>query len=397
MHATLKSLTRITAFIGKEMRELIRRPGVLLSLLLGPLLIMALFGVGYTGVRRPLEAIVVLPPDSPLPRDVAYYQDVTGGRVVIDEVTDHLSRARERLMRQEVGLLVVTPADAEQQLQAGKHSIVTVEWNQVDPVADSLARFVVDVMVQQLNREIIERAAEQGIAYVREELNSEPVPIPPEVIASPTVAETRNLAPSSPHVLSFFGPAVFALVLQHLAVTITALSIIRERLSGAVDLFRVAPVSALEVLLGKYLAFGFLSVAIAVLTAILMVEVLDLPLLSGWGPVAAVAGLLILASLGLGLLISIVADSERQAVQLSMLLLLASVFFSGFVLPVEEFIPQVRWVAYLLPVTHGIRLLQDFMLRGGTNAIWQLWALAGIAVVLFAIMTLRMRNLMARG
>ena len=63
--------------------------------------------------------------------------------------------------------------------------------------------------------------------------------------------------------------------------------------------------------------------------------------------------------------------------QLSMLVLLASVFFSGFVLPLDQFITPLRIAAYSLPVTHGIQLLQDFMLRGSTNQTWELYALAG--------------------
>ena len=393
----LKSLTRITAFIGKEMRELIRRPGALLSLLFGPLIIMGLFGFGYTGARRPFEAVVVVAPGSGLPQEVEYYQELTGGRLRVVEVTPDLEHARGRLARQEVGLLFVAPVNAPAELRAGRQSTVTVEWNQVDPVGDSLAKFVVSSFVQELNRQIIEQAAAEGIAYIEEETGGTPVQLSPELLASPARAESRNVAQSEPGVLRFFGPAVFALVLQHLAVTITALSIVRERLSGAVDLFRVAPVNALEVLLGKYLAFGALSALLAILTSVMMVQLLGLPLLGGWAPFAGVIALIIFASLGLGLLISILSDSERQAVQLSMLVLLASVFFSGLVLPAEEFLPQVRWFAYALPVTHGIRLLQDTMLRGDTNAVWQFWALGGIGVVLFCLTALRMRALMARG
>jgi ABC-2 type transport system permease protein len=96
----------------------------------------------------------------------------------------------------------------------------------------------------------------------------------------------------------------------------------------------------------------------------------------------------------MGLLISNIVDSERQAVQLSMLVLLASVFFSGFVLPLDQFITPLRIAAYSLPVTHGIQLLQDFMLRGDTNHGWELSVLGGIGVVLFVLtwFTLR-RNL----
>ena len=397
MLGPFKVLTRITAFVGKEIRELIRRPGALLSLLFGPLLIMALFGVGYTGARRPLDTVVVVPAESQLPRDVAYYQELAQGRLNVVEVSDDADSARARLRAQEIGLVIAVPADAAAQLAAGQQSVLSVEWNQVDPVADNLARFVVSALTSELNREIIERAVAEGIAQIETRLGEDVVPVPPEVVASPARAEVANIAPSAPGVLRYFGPAVFALVLQHLAVTVTALSIIRERLSGAVDLFRVAPVNALEVLLGKYLAFGFLSLLIAFLIGVLLVQVLGLPLIGGWAPFVAIMSLIVFASLGLGLLISIVADSERQAVQLAMLVLLASVFFSGFVLPAEEFAPYVRGFAYLLPVTHGIRLLQDTMLRGETNALWQFWALAGIALVLFALTLLRMRRLMARG
>ena len=103
-----------------------------------------------------------------------------------------------------------------------------------------------------------------------------------------------------------------------------------------------------------------------------------------------------LASLGIGLVIAVVSDSERQAVQLSLLLLLASVFFSGFVLAIEEFTEPVRALAYLLPVTHGIRLMQDIMLRGGTTQTWEFAALAAIAVVTLAWSWFGLRRGMTR-
>jgi ABC-2 type transport system permease protein len=158
------------------------------------------------------------------------------------------------------------------------------------------------------------------------------------------------------------------------------------------DIFRVAPVRALEILVGKYLAYAFFNLAIAAAISFLLVGVLHIPMLSAPSVVAWVVALLSFASLGLGLLISTVVDSERGAVQLSMLVLLASVFFSGFVLPLDQFITPLRIAAYSLPVTHGIQLLQDFMLRGGTNQSWELFVLAGIGVVLFVLTSITVRR-----
>ncbi len=200
------------------------------------------------------------------------------------------------------------------------------------------------------------------------------------------------MAPSSPNVVSFAAPAAFVLMLQHMAVTLTALSFVRERLSGAMELFRVSPVNSLELVLGKYIGLGLVSAVIAVITGVLLVGVLGVPLLGDVWLAAGIIALVVFASLGIGLLISVVADSERQAVQLCLLLLLASVFFSGFVLPINEFRDGVQLVSYALPVTHGIRLLQDVMLRGGTDAWWQVSALIAIGLVLLVLTVLALRR-----
>jgi ABC-2 type transport system permease protein len=392
----VKTWVRTTSFIGKELVEVVRRPGALLSLVLGPFLVMALFGLGYSGQRRPLDTVLVVPPESSLPRDLASWEELgPAGGLRLVEVTEDLDGARERLERQTIDLVVVAPPDIEGRFRQGEQSEIGVELNEIDPIVGNYVRFVAYRQVQELNSKIIELAAGEGQQYALQTTgSSELTRIPPQVIAQPTRAEVRNLARTTPAVVTFFAPAVLALVLQHMAVTLSALSMVRERLGGAMELFRVAPVTPMEILVGKYLGYGFLSVLIAVVGAALLVFGLGVPLQGDPLWFAGVMLLLSFASLGLGLLISILADSERQAVQLSMLVLLASVFFSGFVLPLEEFLPQVRWFAYALPVTHGIRLLQDLMLRGGTHALWQLWTLAAVGIGLFLVSALSLRRSM---
>jgi ABC-2 type transport system permease protein len=389
----LKTWTRTTSFIGKEVIETIRRPGALFSLVFGPFLIMGAFGLGYSGQYRPLNTVLVLPASADLPRDLTFYQQLTGDSVRIVGITDSADAARQLLQRQEIDLIVIAPPDVEQNFVNGRQSAIGIEYNELDPVRDNYARFVAYRQVQELNRVIIEQAVSQGQQYVLQTTGAQPpIVVSPQVIASPTRAEPRNLAPINPNVVAFFAPAVLALVLQHMGVTLTALSLVRERLSGAMDIFRVAPVRALEILIGKYLAFAFFNLSIAAMLAFLLVGVLHVPMLSSPGDVAWVVVLLSFASLGLGLLISTIVDSERQAVQLSMLVLLASVFFSGFVLPLDQFITPLRIAAYSLPVTHGIQLLQDLMLRGATNQGWELLVLGSIGVVLFLLTSLTVRR-----
>ena len=382
----LKSWTRTTAFISKEVREVIRRPGVLFSLIFGPFVIMGVFGLGYSGQYRALSTVLVVPRSANLPRDANFYQQFGGESVRIVGITDDVDAARARLQRQEIDLLVVAPADLEQNFLSGQQSAIDIEYNELDPVRDNYARFVAYRQVQELNRALIEQVIGQGEQYILQSTGAQPpITIPPQVIAAPTRPEPRNLAPISPNVIAFFSPAVLALVLQHMGVTLTALSLVRERLTGAMDIFRVAPVRALEILIGKYLAYAFFNLSIAAALSFLLIGGLHVPLLSPPGDMARVVVLLSFAAVGLGLLISTIVDSERQAVQLSMLVLLTSVFFSGFVLPLDQFVTPLRIASYALPVTHGIQLLQDFMLRGATNESWELLVLGAIGVLLFLL------------
>lgn len=390
----LQTLTRLLAFVGKELVEVVRRPGALLSLIVGPFLIMAIFGLGYQGFRTPLRTVVVIPADSGLPTDLATYQNLAPG-MEVQEISQDRAATEQRLRDRTIDVAIIAPPQLQQRFQAGQQSVIEVKVNVVDPTQQAYAGVLAAQLSSEVNRRIIEQAAGQGQAYAVNAGQPNATQIPPDVIAEPTRAELENVAPTTPTVVSFFGAAVVALILQHLALTLVALSLVRERTSGIIELFRVAPVSTWEIIVGKILAFGVLAAVVGGATVALL-GVLGVPLLGSAWFLAGVLGLLLLASLGLGILIAILSDSERQAVQLSLLVLLASVFFSGFVLSIDEFIPQVRALAYALPVTHGIRLAQDVMLRGWTNEVWHVWALLGIALVLIVASWALLRRGMAR-
>ncbi len=396
MHALLAIITRLLAFVGKELVETIRRPGAIVSLVLGPFLIMAIFGLGYSGVRRPLQTVIVASATSELPSDIASYQELAGPALHITEVVTGRGAAEASLQAGRVDVVIVAPDDPEVRFRAGDQSVIEVLVNAVDPVAEGYATFLASSLASAVNQTIIEQAVTEGQGYAVAAGQPDAAAIPPDVMAAPTRAELRNLAPTVPNVTAFFGPAVLALILQHLAVTLVAMSLVRERSSGVIELFRIAPVSTLEILFGKILAFGLVGGAISAVTMGLLIVGFGIPVLGDPGLVAAAIGLVLLASLGIGLFVAVISDSERQAVQLSLLLLLASVFFSGFVLSIDEFSPPVRILAFTLPVTHGIRLLQDLMLRGTTNHAWEFLALAAIALVTLTVAWLLLRRSITR-
>jgi ABC-2 type transport system permease protein len=102
-------------------------------------------------------------------------------------------------------------------------------------------------------------------------------------------------------------------------------------------------------------------------------------MLASAAAVAGVLALLILASTAIGLLIGAVSGSESQAVQLSLLALLAAVFFGGLIVPIDQLSQPVATLALLIPVTHAVHLLQELMLNGAPQALGSVFGLVAIA------------------
>jgi len=216
--------------------------------------------------------------------------------------------------------------------------------------------------------------------------------IPPEVLVSPFEAKTQNVAASEPSYVAFYAPAVIALLLQHLAITLIALSIVRERLLGAMEVFRVSPVSTPTIVLGKTIAFAVISAAIALALVLLVNRGLGVPVLGSPVLLWESIGALLFASLGMGFLIGSLSRTENQAVQLAMLSLIASTFFGGFFIALDQLQPFAQAFSYVLPVTYGIRDLQDVMLRGVVPTREFLYAPLAVGFVCYLLATVLFRR-----
>ena len=188
--------------------------------------------------------------------------------------------------------------------------------------------------------------------------------IDPSVVVRPFASDTASLQREPVDVNDFFAPAALALLLQHMVLTFAAMSLVSDRALGMFEVFRVGPVDGVRVLAGKYLSFMLVGAVVGTALTASLVVGLDLPIRGEVGWVAAGVGGLLAASIGLGLTLSLLAKTEVQAVQFSMLALLCGLFFGGFFLDLEAFTYPVKLVSWAIPVTYGTRLLRDVMLRG---------------------------------
>jgi ABC-2 type transport system permease protein len=385
MTGILAALLRILAIVGKELLETIRRPWSVLSIVLGPFVILIVFGLGYVG-QGTIRVAIVIPVESGLPSDLATYQQAAGSAIQIVGVDPDAAVARARLARREVDLVVIAPTDWQADARAGRQAVLSIEYDSIDPYSGLITTTAASRIEAAVNREIIRMAAQRTVDAAASAGASIPPEARPELIAAPTRVEVRDLAPTAPSITWFYGIAVLVLIVQHLAVTLGALSLYRDRQRGLVELFRLSPIRSGELLLGKYIAIGLIGGIVAAGMVTLLIGAFGLPVIGDPRNAVSAIALLIVAGTGIGLIIALASDSERQVVQLTLLVLLASVFFGGLAVDLAQFSWPVQRAAEALPITQASRIIQDVFLRGaqGEPVAYLVLALLGVVTFLGA-------------
>ena len=314
---------------------------------------------------------------------------------VLDRRLDQGSAAAEALASEEalsttaeldeaLGNLEET-ARAWQALRPGEDPEVSEALTRIDAAQQTLGQ--VQEAQQAGAEELEERsglsALREDLASLQQALGTLPAEVPARVLANPFALQTENLA-SPPPVVGFYAPAVLAVLVQHIAVSLGSLCLIKERLGGTYEFFEVSPLGPGRLLAGKFLAYCALVLGANVAVAAVLAGFLGVPVEGGFSLLVVAMLLLTVASLGLGFVVSALARSELQAVQVSMLLLIASGFFAGFLFPLDQMDQPAVGVSYLLPASYGIRALQDVMIRGQGIATSDLVPLLLMAAVTLA-------------
>lgn len=170
---------------------------------------------------------------------------------------------------------------------------------------------------------------------------------------------------------TFIIPGLIAIILTFTLIQFTAMAIVRERERGTLEQLQVTPVTRLEIILGKLFPFVLIGVFQLTLITVLMVFLFRVPI-AGSVVQLYLAGLLFMAAvLGLGMLLSTVAKTQMQAMQLSFLFLLPFVFLSGYVFPIDGMPRVFQLVTYVIPARYFIEVIRGIVLRGAS--LLELW------------------------
>ena len=130
-------------------------------------------------------------------------------------------------------------------------------------------------------------------------------------------------------------PGLLGLILQFQTLLLTAFAVVRERERGTLEQLVVTPVKPWELMLGKILPFVVVAFANVLLASAIGRFWFGVEFAGNFVLLLALAGLFVLSSLGLGLLISTVSQTQTQAMQMALFIMLPSIILSGFVFPRE--------------------------------------------------------------
>ncbi len=213
-----------------------------------------------------------------------------------------------------------------------------------------------------------------------------PVEVRPQILYNPAMR--------SPN---FFVPGVIGIVLQIATVFSTAMSLVRERERGTLEQLLVSPLSRWGLMLGKLTPYLVIGMTMALGVFAIMRWVFQVPIAGDVSALIIAAFFYVFALLSLGLLISTRAQNQIQALQMTMIFILPSVFFSGFIFPRETMPWIFSAIGACLPATYFIELMRAIVLRGASLAeFWlDLAVLCGMGLALFALCALQFRKKIA--
>jgi len=186
-------------------------------------------------------------------------------------------------------------------------------------------------------------------------------------------------------------PAMIGMILQFLTTILTSTAIVRERERGTIEQLIVTPIRSWELVIGKltpYVIIAFIDTLEILVAGVLIFGV---PINGSLPLLLALAGLFLVSTLGIGLFISTISNTQQEALLTATFTMLPSIFLSGFFFPLAAMPTVLQWFSYLIPLRYFLIVVRGIILKGvGADALWpEIIALSIFAVVIMGSAALR--------
>lgn len=362
--------------IVKEFRQIGRDRRTLGVLVFVPAFLLVMFGYALDMDVTHLPTAVYDADRSPASRALvdAFLQ---GGHSDFFRFAGHVDAPGDvdrLLLDGTVKVALVVPAGFGAALRAGRAPAVQVLLDGVNASEAAAAAGFAEAVLAQYG------AARAAPGFVA------PVDFQPRVWYNP---ELRSV--------HFLLPGLVAFILMIITVVATSLSVVRERERGSMEQLMVSPLRPVALILGKLLPYALIALVSAVLVLAAGALLFGLPVRGSYAWLFAATSVYLAGALGLGLVISTIAQTQETAFFIATFATLLPTFIlSGFVFPISNMPAPIQAVTYLVPARYYLVILRDLLLKGvGPEAFWdQLALLTAFMLLMLTLGTLRMRKIM---
>jgi len=356
---------QFVAFVVKEFHHIFRDRRTLFILLGMPIVQIIIFGFALTNeVKNSRIAILDQSKD---PETASLISQLEASRYFDIEENIYSYRDIEGAFKTgKIKLVIVFPQHFGEDLQHFNKAQVQMVADASDPnVASTLTNYASAIVVAYQERITNERK----LPYT---INTEM-----RMLYNPQLKGAYN-----------FVPGVMAMVLMLVCTLMTAITVVREKEMGTMEILLASPIRPLKIIIAKAVPYLLLSVVNIASILLLSVFVLDVPVNGSLILLIFESILFTLTCLAFGLLISASTDSQQTAMFVSLTgMFLPTIMLSGFMFPVENMPLPLRIISNVVPAKWYYMVVKDVMIKGlGFASIWkETLVLAGMMFFLLAM------------
>jgi ABC-2 type transport system permease protein len=378
-----KSLRRTFAFIQKEMIQSLRDWRTLLMILALPVIMMFFFAYAVNLLVDHMPTAVADMSKDDESRAFIEALEISGyfdAKMYVESEEEVIRMIDEEQAK--VG--VVIPPDFAARIERGDAQVLIV-FDGSESLAVQTGYSAASAIAQTHSVELLmSKAGQMGPALGLFGGGALPINTSIRVLYNPDMDG-----------LVFMVPGIAAILLQLLTIGQVSMVVVRERELGTLEQLLITPVRPLELVISKVMPNIIITIADTVLIVLIGVVWFDVPFQGSVGLFAWLSLLFIVSGLGLGLLVSTASQTQKQAQQITAVLMVLTTMLTGLFYPRLTMPPAVQAVGNLIPVTYFIRIARGIITKGiGLSFLWRdvvILVIYAIVVIVLASLTFRKR------
>jgi len=380
------SFERLTEIIRKEFRQAFREPRMRFMLFLPPVIQLLIFGFAVNlDVNH--SSIAFMDGDHTFESRELLSAFAASRRFEIVAAPASDREAQALLDASKVDLVVHILPGFQRDIQRGRTTSVQILVNGSN---SNIANIVAGYASSIVGRFAAQVAQDESRARLAAAMAPAAVrPPPPQVQLESRIWFNPELKSRN-----YFVPGIVVNILMQVTLMLTAMAVVREKEIGTMEQLMVTPIRPSELMLGKTLPFavvGLVNMVTAVGAAMLF---FDIPYRGSIVLLFASSLLFLMTSLGAGLFVSTISNSQQQAMMTTFLIFQPFFLLSGFTFPLRNMPISIQYLSLLNPVRYFIDIVRGLFLKGsGIEVLWpQMLALAIFGTVILTLSAMRFRK-----